>query len=308
MSVFVHEQGLCESTHIGTGTRIWAFAHVLPGARIGSDCNICDHVFVENDVVLGDRVTVKCGVALWDGLEVGDDVFIGPNAAFTNDGFPRSKHRPPQFERTIIRDGASLGANCTILPGLTIGKRSMVGAGCVLTRDVPANAIVVGNPARIVGYVDTDRSAAPTPEAAVAAEASPRDLGVGGAALHPLVRVDDLRGSLVAGEAGAELPFTPARVFSVMLVPSKDVRGAHAHRRCEQFLVCQAGSVAVVLDDGKHSKEITLADPGVGLHIPAMVWSVQYRYTPDALLLVLASRVYEADDYVRDYDEFLGLL
>lgn len=308
MSFFVHEHGLCETTQVGDGTRIWAFAHVLPGARLGSDCNICDHVFVENDVVLGDRVTVKSGVSLWDGLEVGDDVFIGPSAAFTNDRFPRSKEYPPRFERTIIRDGASLGANCTILPGLTIGKRSMVGAGCVLTRDVPANAIVVGNPARIVGYVDTDRSPAAAPESSVPADASPRDLGVGGAALHRLVRVDDLRGSLVAGEEGAELPFTPARVFSVMLVPSKDVRGAHAHRRCEQFLICQAGSVAVVLDDGSRRKEITLADPGVGLHIPAMVWSVQYRYTPDALLLVLASRVYEADDYIRDYDEFLGLL
>jgi UDP-2-acetamido-3-amino-2,3-dideoxy-glucuronate N-acetyltransferase len=311
MSFFVHEHGLCETQHVGAGTRIWAFAHVLPGAQLGRDCNICDHVFVENDVVLGDRVTVKCGVSLWDGLEVGDDVFIGPNAAFTNDGFPRSKQRPPQFERTIIRDGASLGANCTILPGLTIGKRSMVGAGCVLTRDVPANAIVVGNPARIVGYVDTDRSTAATgaaPESSVAAEAAQRDLGVRGASLRRLVRVDDLRGSLVAGEAGAELPFTPARMFSVMLVPSKDVRGAHAHRQCEQFLVCQAGSVSVVLDDGNHSKEITLADPSVGLHIPAMVWSVQYRYTPDALLLVLASRVYEADDYIRDYDEFLSLV
>jgi UDP-2-acetamido-3-amino-2,3-dideoxy-glucuronate N-acetyltransferase len=224
-----------------------------------------------------------------------------------NDGFPRSKQRPAEFERTIIRDGASLGANCTILAGLTIGKRAMVGAGCVLTRDVPANAIVVGNPARIVGYVDTDRSPA-APEPSVVPEVSPRDVGVGGAALHRLLRVDDLRGSLVAGEAGGELPFIPARVFSVMLVPSEDVRGAHAHRRCEQFLICQTGSVAVVLDDGVHRKEITLADPGVGLHIPAMVWSVQYRYTPDALLLVLASRVYEAEDYIRDYDEFVGLL
>jgi UDP-2-acetamido-3-amino-2,3-dideoxy-glucuronate N-acetyltransferase len=307
MSFFVHERGLCETTQVGAGTRIWAFAHVLPGARMGSDCNICDHVFIENDVVLGDRVTVKCGVSLLDGLEVGDDVFIGPNAAFMNDGFPRSKQRPAEFERTIIRDGASLGANCTILAGLTIGKRAMVGAGCVLTRDVPANAIVVGNPARIVGYVDTDRSPA-APEPSVVPEVSPRDVGVGGAALHRLLRVDDLRGSLVAGEAGGELPFIPARVFSVMLVPSEDVRGAHAHRRCEQFLICQTGSVAVVLDDGVHRKEITLADPGVGLHIPAMVWSVQYRYTPDALLLVLASRVYEAEDYIRDYDEFVGLL
>ena len=95
MSAFVHPQGLCESPTVGDGTRIWAFAHVLPGARIGRDCNICDHVFVENDVVIGDRVTLKCGVQLWDGLRVGDDVFVGPNATFCNDEFPRSRQRPP---------------------------------------------------------------------------------------------------------------------------------------------------------------------------------------------------------------------
>ncbi len=111
MSVFVHPQGLCESREVGEGTRVWAFAHILPGARIGRDCNICDHVFIENDVVLGDRVTVKCGVQLWDGLRVADDVFIGPNATFTNDPFPRSKrHRAPLA--TSIGPGASLGANC----------------------------------------------------------------------------------------------------------------------------------------------------------------------------------------------------
>ncbi len=93
----VHPQGLCETTHVGEGTRIWAFSHVLPGASLGRDCNICDHVFIENDVVLGDRVTVKCGVQLWDGLRIEDDVFIGPNATFTNDRFPRSKQYPERF-------------------------------------------------------------------------------------------------------------------------------------------------------------------------------------------------------------------
>src|SRR6187431_1820384 len=139
---FVHPQALCESASIGAHTRVWAFAHVLPGARIGADCNICDHVFIENDVVLGDRVTVKCGVQLWDGLRAGDDVFIGPNATFTNDQFPRSKQRPSEFLRTVVSRKASIGANATILPGVTIGQNAMVGAGAVVTRDVPANAIV----------------------------------------------------------------------------------------------------------------------------------------------------------------------
>jgi UDP-2-acetamido-3-amino-2,3-dideoxy-glucuronate N-acetyltransferase len=150
----VHERGLCESTDIGPGTRIWAFTHVLPGARIGADCNICDHVFVENDVVVGDRVTVKCGVQLWDGVRLADDVFVGPNATFTNDPFPRSRAWPERYPVTVVERGASIGANSTILPGLVIGERAMVGAGAVVTRDVPPGAVVVGNPARVVGHVD----------------------------------------------------------------------------------------------------------------------------------------------------------
>jgi UDP-2-acetamido-3-amino-2,3-dideoxy-glucuronate N-acetyltransferase len=148
--VLIHPAGLCESTHVGSGTRVWAFAHVLPGATIGRDCNICDGVFIENDVIVGDRVTIKCGVQLWDGLRVEDDVFIGPNATFTNDRFPRIGTRPEQFPQTVIRRGASIGANATILPGLEIGRGAMVGAGAVVTRDVAPHTLVVGNPARFV--------------------------------------------------------------------------------------------------------------------------------------------------------------
>ncbi|MBF6041669.1 N-acetyltransferase [Pseudomonas sp. P154a] len=147
---FVHSHALCESTNIGKGSRIWAFTHVLPQAKIGQECNVCDHVFIENDVVIGDRVTIKCGVQIWDGISIADDVFIGPNATFTNDRFPRSKVYPDSFDRTVIGKGASLGANCTILPGITIGENAMIGAGAVVTRSVPANVTVVGNPARIL--------------------------------------------------------------------------------------------------------------------------------------------------------------
>jgi UDP-2-acetamido-3-amino-2,3-dideoxy-glucuronate N-acetyltransferase len=152
--VFVHPNALCETRSIGSGTRIWAFAHVLPGAAIGKDCNICDGVFIENDVVIGDRVTVKCGVQLWDGLRLEDDVFVGPNATFTNDPFPRSRSYPAEFPRTVVRAGASIGANATILPGIEIGSGAMVGAGAVVTRDVPPRALVVGNPARFVRTLD----------------------------------------------------------------------------------------------------------------------------------------------------------
>src|SRR4051812_13398076 len=183
---FVHPQALCESTAIGKNTRVWAFAHVLPLARIGEDCNICDHVFIENDVVIGDRVTVKCGVQLWDGIRLADDVFVGPNATFTNDRFPRSKAYPSKFSQTIVSKGASIGANATILPGLRIGAGAMVGAGTVVTRDVPPNAIVVGNPGRITGYVTSHvRPGAITAEPAGLENTPGRtDLGVGNAALY----------------------------------------------------------------------------------------------------------------------------
>ncbi len=153
MDYFLHPNALVESQKIGRNTRIWAFAHVLRQATIGSDCNICDHVFIENDVVVGDRVTVKCGVQLWDGLRVADDVFIGPNATFTNDMHPRSK-KPFQLLTTVVECGATIGANATILPGLTIGAGAMVAAGAVVTKDVPAGALVAGNPARLIRYIE----------------------------------------------------------------------------------------------------------------------------------------------------------
>jgi acetyltransferase-like isoleucine patch superfamily enzyme len=154
--IFIHPLAACDSKQIGPRTRIWGFAQVLAGAKIGADCNICGHTFIENDVVVGDRCTIKNGVQLWDGLRLGDDVFVGPNATFTNDRFPRSRKPPEKFLSTVIEDGASIGANATILPGLTIGHHAMIGAGSVVTKSVPPRAIVQGNPARVVGHVDSE--------------------------------------------------------------------------------------------------------------------------------------------------------
>lgn len=146
-SAFIHDKALIDrGASVGAGTRVWGFTHILAGARIGVDCNICEQVFIENDVSVGDRVTVKCGVQLWDGIRLEDDVFVGPNATFTNDKFPRSKRYPDTFPITIVKRGVSIGANSTILPGLTIGGEAMIGAGAVVTSDVPPKAIVIGNP------------------------------------------------------------------------------------------------------------------------------------------------------------------
>jgi UDP-2-acetamido-3-amino-2,3-dideoxy-glucuronate N-acetyltransferase len=307
VNAYVHPQGLCESPHIGEGTRVWAFAHVLPGARIGRECNICDHVFIENDVVIGDRVTVKCGVQLWDGVRIEDDAFIGPNATFANDPFPRSRQWPDRFATTLISREASIGANATILPGVTIGRGAMVGAGAVVTRDVPPYAIVVGNPARITGYAQTARdSISPAPLATPPASPAVEATTVAGVTLHRMPLVQDIRGNLTANETGRGLPFLPQRYFLVMDVPSGETRGAHAHRTCSQFLVCVAGACSVVVDDGTHRLEVRLDDPCLGVHVPPGVWAIQYKYTRDAVLLVLASHPYAADDYIRDYDEFLA--
>lgn len=302
----LHPQALNESAHVGAGTRIWAFAHVLPGARIGRNCNLCDHTFIENDVVLGDNVTVKCGVQLWDGLRIGDDVFIGPNATFTNDPFPRSGRHLQRHPVTVLEDGCSIGANATILPGLTIGRGAMVGAGAVVTQSIPAFAIVKGNPARITGYAgvarDTARRAAPE-GSTVSRSTLPRST-VRGATLVRLPRHSDIRGDLCVAEVGREVPFPVHRQFFVFNVPSPEVRGQHAHRKCHQFLLCVQGSCVVMADDGTRRAEFTLNDRSVGLHLAPLTWAVQYRYSPDAVLLVLASHRYDSGDYIRDYDEF----
>ncbi len=149
---FIHSHALVETDQIGPGTRIWAFAHVLRGAVIGADCNICDHSYVDEDVVIGDRVTIKGQVAIIDGMRIEDDVFIGPNATFTNDRFPRSR-QSWQCETMVIGRGASIGSGATFVPGVNVGEGAMVGAGAVVTKDVPPFTVVVGNPARVVRAV-----------------------------------------------------------------------------------------------------------------------------------------------------------
>jgi UDP-2-acetamido-3-amino-2,3-dideoxy-glucuronate N-acetyltransferase len=296
---FAHPDARVETDEIGSGTRIWAFAHVLAGARIGADCNICDHTFIEGGAEVGDRVTVKCGVQLWEGVTLEDDVFVGPNATFTNDLLPRSKRQPVSYLRTRVRHGASIGANATILPGITIGSEAMIGAGAVVTRDVPARAIVMGNPGYVAGYMDYDdvriKPRIPLSQTTPLA---------GGATLYRLPRITDHRGDLSFAELNQSLPFPVSRYFLVFGVPNREIRGEHAHRTLHQYLVAVHGSCAVRLFDGERSEEIVLDRPECALHVPPMVWTTQYKYSPDAVLLVLASDVYRDEDYIRDFEEY----
>jgi acetyltransferase-like isoleucine patch superfamily enzyme len=308
---FVHPQAICESGSIGPGTRIWAFSHILPGAVIGNDCNICDHVFIEGAAKIGSRVTIKSGVQLWDGVVVEDDVFIGPNATFINDLFPRSKQQPSVFQKTLIERSASIGANATILAGLTIGRSAMIGAGSVVTKDVPPNAVVAGNPARIISYCETN----PAEPALEPLSSGGRDpsaaamrvvpLGVGNASWWRLPSYEDLRGSLTVADFSGDLPFAPKRTYFVYDVPTTKVRGEHAQRHCEQLLIAVHGSLSVLVDDGRDRKNVLLDDPRLGLFLPALTWGTQYNFSSDAVLAVLASREYVSEDYIRDYTEFL---
>jgi dTDP-4-dehydrorhamnose 3,5-epimerase-like enzyme len=186
----------------------------------------------------------------------------------------------------------------------------MVGAGAVVVHSVPSNAIVVGNPARIVGYTNHDQRDRIQPlnlsaQRANAGEISPTS--VAGVAVHRLLRVQDIRGELCVGEFERNVPFKPLRYFMVFDVPSKEVRGEHAHRSCHQFLACVRGSVAVIVDDGKQREELLLDKPEIGLHLPPMIWGIQYKYSEDAVLLVFASEYYDSSEYIRSYDEFLDL-
>jgi len=148
----IHALSDVQSKNIGEGTRIWQYSVVLDGAVIGRNCNVCAHTFIESEVVIGNDVTIKCGVFIWDGITIENNVFIGPNVTFTNDKVPRSKAYPESFAQTLVKSGASIGANATILPGLVLGENCMIGAGSVVTKNIPKNAVVVGNPAKVIRY------------------------------------------------------------------------------------------------------------------------------------------------------------
>jgi UDP-2-acetamido-3-amino-2,3-dideoxy-glucuronate N-acetyltransferase len=300
-SPFISPLAQVFSKHLGSNSIIDPFTIVMEGARIGEECKVGSHCVIENNVIVGDRVTIQCGVQLWDGVTIEDDVFVGPNVSFTNYHFARSSKDAKTYLRTTVKKGASVGAGATLLPGITIGANAIVGAGSVVTSDVPPASVVVGNPARIVRYTDiVDR---PT------VSSVPSDMGdqpmIGGAKWISLRNIRDARGQLTVAQWDEHLPFDPVRIFFIHHVPSAKVRGGHAHRKCLQILVALTGSARVVIDDGNRRQEILLNQSSKAILIPAGIWATQYDYTTDCVLAVFASHGYEEADYIRDYDEFV---
>jgi len=254
---------------------------------------------VDPGALIGAGSVIKSGAYVCSGVTIGDGVFIGPNVAFV-------EARQREDAGTRVEREAWIGANSTIYPGVVVAARALVRPGSVVTRSVPQNAIVEGNPASIVGYVDVDGHQADMLQLRHDGKLpSIETTQVKGVVVHHLPVVPDLRGTLSVGEFERQIPFLPKRYFMVYGVPSKEVRGEHAHLKCHQFLICLSGSCAVVADDGRQKVEILLDAPNVGLYLPPMVWGIQYKYTPDAMLLVFASDYYDASDYIRDYSDFI---
>lgn len=256
---------------------------------------------IDRRAVLDSSVNVGPGVVIRGTVEIADGVEIGPNAVF----IPRSPDE--EDVATLVGRGVTIGANATVLAGVSIGRGAIVGAGAVVTRDVPPNARVVGNPARIIGYSTSPRFRASRVVRASTSDPSDLPLRIGRAQLNLAPRVDDLRGALTFGEVGVHLPFTPLRYFIVSEVPNQEIRGEHAHLECHQLLICVSGEVMVAIDDGSARGEVLLDRSDVALHLPPRVWASQYKYSADATLLVLASHTYDESDYIRDYDRFRAL-
>ena len=291
---------------IGDRCLIGDGASIREKCTISASCLIGRYVTINYNVWIGPRTKIMDSTNITGNTRIGSDVFMGMLVATTNDNSMGAKgYHQSHIIGPLIEDGAGIGAGAVLLPGLRIGKGAMVGAGSVVTNDVPPGAVVKGVPARITGYVGAKISAIPG-AVKVAPEPGIYETFVRGVKIYRQKVVDDMRGKLTVGEIPDGLPFVPKRYYVIYGVPSREVRGEHAHKTLHQFMVCLAGECALILDDGVKREEVILDDPSIGLYRPPMIWGVQYKFSPDGVLLVLASEGYDPEDYIRDYDEFLA--
>jgi UDP-2-acetamido-3-amino-2,3-dideoxy-glucuronate N-acetyltransferase len=298
--------GLMTETELGNAAAAAAaqqrFSWIDPAARVAADAKIGPHVFIDADATVGEQCTIESGAHLARGTVLEDHVFVGAHAAFAT--APGGTQRP-----VVVKAGAWIGANASIVAaGIVIGAKAIVRPGAVVMRSVPPGAIVEGNPANIIGYVDAAKGPSPAQVAHSQSRTTVETTSVKGVTVHHFPVIPDLRGNLSVGEFDRQIPFKPLRYFLVFDVPSRELRGEHAHHACHQFLICLRGSCSVVADDGEHRVEVTLDSPQRGLYLPPMTWGIQYKYSADAMLLVFASDYYDPKDYIRDYADFTALV
>lgn len=277
-------------------------ARVHDGASVAASATLGDFVVAYAGADVGEQCRVFGFTQLWPGVRLEAGAEIGPGVTF-------EAPLPGENAAIVVGPQARVGAGALICRGVRLGLGAVVTAGAVVTQDVPPHAVVSGSPARITDYVRNDTGApamAWHQRATFPQEPSVVPLGVGGVTLHRFKFLQDPRGDLSVGEFDKEIPFLPKRYFLVMNVPSDKTRGEHAHRQCHQFLVCVKGSCAVVVDDLDQRCEVQLDSPDLGVYLPPMTWGIQYKYSSDAVLMVFASDYYAADDYIRDYDQFVA--
>lgn len=276
---------------------------------------IHEDVFLPSSVTIGEFVSVHAGARLsercivhgftqiWSGVRLGVGASLGAGVVLEQ---PSGANN----QGISIGENCEVGAGAVIRQGVVIGDGAVVKPGAVVEQNVPPYAIVSGGPARVLGYVENLQGAKVSPwhlQATFPSAPAVVPLGVGGVSLHRLKKVCDPRGDLSVGEFPRDIPFEPKRYFLVFNVPSEKTRGEHAHHQCHQFLICVKGSCAVVVDDGKSRCEVLLESPDMGVHLPPLTWGIQYKYSSDAVLLVFTSDYYDAEDYIRNYSEFVDI-
>lgn len=284
-----------ESSQVGAGCRIGPYAVIEARAVVGENSTVEAHVVISTGVRTGSGARLQVGCQIGPGAQIGHNVSIGALASLASS----------QDQPIGIGDGATIESHATVRAGVVIGHSAIVEAGAVVTRNVPALAVVSGNPAKIVRYVTTVR---PPQILRELTASSSTQTTVRGVTVHQLPLIEDLRGTLSFGEEARHVPFPIRRYFLTFDVDSEEVRGEHAHRSLEQFLICIHGRCHLMTDDGRHREEFILDRPNIALYLPPMIWGVQYRFSPGAVLLVFCSDYYDPDDYIRDYQEFTTLV
>ena len=255
-----------------------------------------EQVFIYPGSQIDLSVVIDGFTQLWNGLVIKAGARLGSGVIFLKND--------QDLSQACIAENVTVGAGCIIGHDVTIAQGAILEPGSVVLQNVPAHAIVGGNPAKITGYTQThDVNVDASVISGIAADVV--NVGVNNVTLHRFKLVKDYRGDLSVGEFAKEIPFEPKRYFLVFNVPSEKTRGEHAHYECHQFLICVKGSCSVVVDDGELRREVLLDAPNVGVYLPPLTWGIQYKYSSDAVLLVFASHYYEANDYIRNYEEFL---